>query len=768
MEVGGGKTFRQDMLAIGSRIAEPFKPAYRKTAKWLKRQEPKLDVAEEKVREFIQPKTQQEERLVRESAIYVKEADIYSKNVEKYNKEVLEFNKEFKDVTTQKELVKYEKERLELEKKQSILKRQESAVSSRGSFIERREEQLNIEKERAPTTLVAAALTGLVLFPITTAKLGVGLVTVPVKTIKGEVTAIKQLPKSFAQRPLTTAGELIGNIAGAVITGRIVGSALKKTPKLTTEQALLQAKNKALGLSDKYKVETIGFTEQTLIRNKLIKTGAFSEDINIQGLIKTSQVGKITRKTPSGKTSTRYIIKQTSRNKEVILTFKESPSGKVSSPRVSVTDKVKGITEVYRPAKPSEVKTPTLSVEQLRQTGTYAKTGRIVSQLEKPLGEKTLRLTKKQATIFKVGYGSGEVKTIADILGKRKTPKVTKLVKEPKPIAEAQFKTLELLEQPKDIIASAETDIIKVLKKLGERQKGMIYEKGTIKPIEPIKLDIQKVPKPSKPFETKGTKADINKIIKQSQEKVKQFQQVPQQVQKQVQDLSSVYSPQELGFDIRQFKPTTLKPVSKKVVLPAKVSVLDTKQDISIDTQQVQQLIKPKVKIKEKLKKEIYAPFPTITDIQTSVQSQIKIPIKEKIKIPIKMKPPVAKLKPLPLPAIQVPVIPTPIIPKIRTPIIPPPFLPRGTPRGAKQQKAMLKKRVKRIPKYTASLAAAAFQFKPVSVTPEQYKKLHKRTWTGMEVRPVIAIKKEKKKFYDINEEEDVVNFNKKLKKVQF
>lgn len=67
------------------------------------------------------------------------------------------------------------------------------------------------------------------------------------------------------------------------------------------------------------------------------------------------------------------------------------------------------------------------------------------------------------------------------------------------------------------------------------------------------------------------------------------------------------------------------------------------------------------------------------------------------------------------------------------------------------------KKSKKTIPGYTASLEAALFQGAPIEITEEEYKKLVAGTYSGFEVRPVVAIKRRKDKR---KKKEDKINFN--------
>ena len=69
-----------------------------------------------------------------------------------------------------------------------------------------------------------------------------------------------------------------------------------------------------------------------------------------------------------------------------------------------------------------------------------------------------------------------------------------------------------------------------------------------------------------------------------------------------------------------------------------------------------------------------------------------------------------------------------------------PPFPSRQEGGGSSDINKFRRKSYNPIAKYTASLASAFYQRKPVRVTPKQYKKLAQRRYSGFEMRPVVAI----------------------------
>lgn len=78
----------------------------------------------------------------------------------------------------------------------------------------------------------------------------------------------------------------------------------------------------------------------------------------------------------------------------------------------------------------------------------------------------------------------------------------------------------------------------------------------------------------------------------------------------------------------------------------------------------------------------------------------------------------------------------TPKIPEMPFPFL----LPSYSASGQNKEIKFLTKKRKAESKYTASLAAAAFQSKPIKVTKKEYERLSKKIYTGAETRPVLEI----------------------------
>lgn len=96
---------------------------------------------------------------------------------------------------------------------------------------------------------------GIVTAPFTIARVGYGLVTSPIKTTKEVVTGFKELPKAFVQDPIGTSGEFLGQL----IFSEAVGGALAKT----------STKVKSIKSTQKYTPKV----EFEIAKTKAVKTG---------------------------------------------------------------------------------------------------------------------------------------------------------------------------------------------------------------------------------------------------------------------------------------------------------------------------------------------------------------------------------------------------------------------------------------------------------------------------------------------------------------
>ncbi|HUS51418.1 MAG TPA: hypothetical protein VMZ91_14710 [Candidatus Paceibacterota bacterium] len=608
---------------------------------------------------------------------------------------------------------------------------------------------------------------------------------------------LKQYVSKHPYETLLSAGYLAFSLfrVGKLISKTKV---TKTTPKTT---------NKLLGLTDEFKTRTISFNEKISIREKALVSGQFADDVNVQSFLKTASIGKVERVTQAGKVTTRYILKGKIAGKEYVLTFGER-AGKITSTRLAVTDNK--IVKVYRPASPSEIAKPTkipikeapplevARIEQLKQTGVYAKTGKINGYVEKPVGEKVLRLTKAEAKIFQVGKGQVKTKSVTEIFGLEKQPTFYKAIK-PKQIAKAKAVKLEIFKQPTGKIVGEDLII---------SQKSMAYEKGISK-LTPstFEFDITKTIKKigKKPYaymETPKVPVEIKKALT----KVETSQSIikPTTKIKEV-DFTSILSPQELGFELRKVitpspKPITLVTSKFGGMAPSgKIGVFGVTGRITdLETAESGRLGVIDLKPKEKEIKPIEWDFDKLQDnIERNEKrlrdlSLVKPKPREKERGKIK---PITDviIKPVVVTRIgidtiqrnlqnvgviqkltqrqkllqkqvlkQIQVLEQPIIDfqeyRLRTPTIIKPILFKGKTEKIIPRKRLLKIQ-KKAPKlrsvYTASLAAAAFQAEPFKVTRKEFERLSKRKYYGIETRPILEI---------IPEEES----KKKIKQVQF
>lgn len=168
----------------------------------------------------------------------------------------------------------------------------------------------------------------------------------------------------------------------------------------------------------------------------------------------------------------------------------------------------------------------------------------------------------------------------------------------------------------------------------------------------------------------------------------------------------------------------------------------DLEKDFSINVDKISPSIQPI--LKEKPMEDITTPpvFRTsqpvrITERQIQAQTQVITPatllkLEQKQIQTITPKMSMPPITPIPLPS----------IPKFDLPPILPPLRKRAW--SPQKLGKALKTRAKRAPAYTASLAAAAVQAKPLKITKKQYEKLKKKVYTGLETRPVVQIKEDK------------------------
>ena len=751
-----------------------------------------IDVVEKKIRDTLQPKTVSEEILVKETAQTVELAKQHEKNTDERNKKVNELNKKYggKELTP-KEFAEYTADKTRIENTDTRLKQTELFLEQQEARLKSKEKGLRIERENAPSQFVTSILVGIATFPVGIAKLGIGVVTKPVLTIKETAKGIKDLPKQFAEKPISVTGEVVGQVLAGVVAGQVIKTFKPSKVKAPLSEAkrIKTATNKALGLSDEIKTQTVTGQEQLALKKNFLESGKFADDANVQDLVQTGSIGKAVKTTASGRETIRYIIKGSSGGKEYVMTFSETATGKVRGVKLAVTEQ--GITKVYRPASPSEIKQPTApkitdkptikitKIDQLKQTGVFAKKTKVIAKKQVQVGEKTIKISKAETKVFQVGKGSAKTKSLAEALRLDKQPQVVKLLKKPRQVAKVKSIKFEVQKQPTAEIIGKDLLI---------KQDSLAIEKSISKFTKPpLELDIKKiVGKKKAPVIDKSiiTKKTINKVINEidtpsSTPTAKVIKVDLKEV------LPEALSPQELGFNLRKARPPKVKLPSVKEVtlgdtkftgleLGGKIGIDLTKGegdlgvigriptgtlDMNIkkierktkvlDLNKLQQIEKTRVKKKQRQvgsEKIILKRTPRTIDItkniikemqrggitqkQTQRQKQIQRQIQKlsQIQVPIQSQPPRRPRTPLKT-----------ITPKI--------FLPKSR-RQEDIYKRLLKKQRKRTVKlkssYTASLGAAAFQVKPIKVSRKEFERLSKVRFTGAETRPLLQIEEDK------------------------
>jgi len=735
LQVRRGNTFLQDTTAIASTIATPFKKPYGIAKGYLEKGVNKLGQAETKIRSYLQPKTKEEEVYLNKVERFEKKSEDYVSEVEEYNQAVEKLKSESGNVdrTSEMSVAVFNEKVKSLQRKSEYLKQKKSSLLNQESYLKGKGESVYFEKERDnPITFAGSVVAGAVLTPISLATLGAGLVTKPVQTIKGQVEGIKQLPQNLAASPATVGGELVGGIVGAVLLSKIVGAAFSKTPKLTAAQALKQATNKRLGITQKISYKGIGLSKKITLQNKLIASGAFP-DTELQSVIRSGELGRATKIGATGSKSSRWVIRGKLRGQDVTLTFRESASGAISSPRIAIIDPVAKTSSIYKPVlKNSDI---------VQRTGTYAKqtVSKNVQTLETPSG-KVLRVTQEQTQAGKIGYGSARQIQLKDLINKKQIEAIRQ-VKQPTPTQLVKTQRVEIIQPKQNINLQAQNQMLKIQQKIAEQQKSIYGVSSEIKPLNLVKFE--KISSPPKTPLSKTFSGEILNSIKKTETK-------GSLIQKKVTNQIPTLSAQELGFNLKTTTPKLKppQPIARNVALPPKVTTktLDKKLKKVESSANVLDLNKLNVNLKTQEKslslgKSVSGNKPverTITGLGTI--SAVKPLQAQKVKqIPALKTKQIQQITTQPFPK-----YPTPKIPEFPFPFIFP-KIPRGT--GTKKKPKIFSKKTKRTPKYTASLGAAFFQAKPIDITPEQYEKLSKKVYSGLETRPILNIitKDEKK-----------------------
>lgn len=491
-----------------------------------------------------------------------------------------------------------------------------------------------------------------------------------------------------------------------------------------------KAKQK-LGLSKDIKIESAGIENEAVIKNQLIEASPES-----QSIIQSSRIGKYERVTKGGQIEKGYIltrgIKTPEGEKVVSVIFKLTKTNKIQKPKIIVKDIQSKEILIAEPTSPSTfeapIEVPTPSGNAIispinRFTGRLAVSkGVIRKQVTQEVGNKKMILTERDIYAGEVGRVKGTL-SYEDIIQFPKGLVVTKK-KTPIKITKSQERIIEL----------KETRPVKVKQDYFDVEVGKLTKTLGITRAEVEDIPIAKIPKRVRLKETKQlTQAQIDKLVKKTEEIL-----TPKPTQKL--ELKEVTTG---GFD---FNTAIIGKAIKGTKAPVKTisakKVINTfKNNQRVVTRTLQSV--GKVHISKQLEKTIQVKAPKVKekDIlglreRTKQLGKLMQRTTPKMRLEQLQKFKISQSPKLPIPTFDF---------NIQN-------LPTGTPIGFLkdfEKKRQLKKTLKKLGKaesrYTASLGSALFQTRPVKVTKKQLEKLNKKTFSGLEIRPVLEIVPEKK-----------------------
>lgn len=338
---------------------------------------------------------------------------------------------------------------------------------------------------------------------------------------------------------------------------------------------------------------------------------------------------------------------------------------------------------------------------------------------------------KKIAKGIKVGKGQVEVKLIEKIIAEGK-----------KPLTQAQIKNLLLSEKVGKPISQSE--FLEIQRRAAMKIKGYRIEDKAILAAEErllargvgISAQVLEVPVikkyPKTPFKTTFKEefkmgAEQRNILKKTK---KRTDQVIKNMQKSISE--KFKPPVSVEEGVRSSLQRATKQVAKvrQEIIPVQIPFVDVLGiQKKLQKQQDQRYQQPQLltplEIQNIMQRQDQ--FQGLNLMQLQKQQQLQ---QQQLQ---------QQLQPQQL---QMPKIKTP---KIKIPYAPFDFEKKITPSFKKIQKG-IKKQQRREAAYTASLSEAAFGGKPLELTKEQLKKLSQIKYTGLELRPVVALKPSKKR----------------------
>jgi len=610
------------------------------------------------------------------------------------------------------------------------------------------------------------------------------------------ITAVGSIALGAVSAPLLlTAPKIVQTGAAVAGVGLMAPPTIKTTKGLVTGEA---------GLLDvaELVVPIAGFVAGGAIGMKIARVGNVRVDPKLNTALETAEVKVLSTKSLSSESQIRALKIPEFQKAELIMQLKAGESIGVRTWKLKAKTKslqkvldtqlpdteivsygqTKALENVYTANTILKVKVGGkvnyVDLTSGQSVGVYSsKTGKLYvetitarAELGKPVTEiaKTRQVIKPKVKYF---MEDGQLKRI---VGAKSYSFEGMKIKAPKGKQITYEDLAKVVESEKTKkIPSAKSDMVEIQKAIKLQEKTALIDIGEtgfelsarqVKFItEQSKVGLRKIPKPvefervpskkMKPFEVTDSLKDLGKKTKPT----KQSQKLIKQLDKQSSDLNILSQ-----LDVPRASIESLKTAAKKTVeIPKQKEVLFSVEEskIELDAKQLNALSDTSFLDMDKLQKKAITKQVTITK-QRKKSTQRPRQVQRIIQVPKIAQAPRQVSRIVQLPS-QVPVM-KPILDfsRLRKPRleIPKFYLPslKQKPIDFKFKALTMKKAKRRIPKYTASLAAAAFQAKPIKVSRKEYERLSKMTFTGAETRPVLQITEDEKK---IKKQLEKVNF---------
>jgi len=504
----------------------------------------------------------------------------------------------------------------------------------------------------------------------------------------------------------------------------------------------------------------------------------------MQVKVDTSEMGYAIQKTPTGGTKRFNIVKVASQVAEdgraIYLRYTVNSKGKMQNIQqvVFTTQEGKTTMEIFRPARPSEIKKTIkkFNVEGYEPVEIFPvgamKSERILALQTKTnikgqgeMNGKTYIASETDSFIVTEGFRTGEkVLPIRNIFAGSKEPAIIRLI-ERKPIAGGRSKQVSIITTEGKVIYN------KFGQPIGKVRAGLFASEGKIVDVSKIqrpRLDLKIEKIPSKKFRTikepsneppspdlfqaeKSSPITPNKLVQETDSILK-----PDISSALGQGLPQKFAPPKISIDVKSAKIETIKPstkmyslnldatteespiktkypqvLNKPILIPKRYEIFGSPQDSLFGNSDVKirgitktgtasvTILKPIETVRENIKQETSLFQPSL--------------IKPTLNIPTTITP----LKPVTdIPFFGLP--PLPFLGKVET---------GGGQRAYEQGTGIFGKT-----KYNPSLGSVLLRGKKKKVTKEEYESLSKQKYSGLNLRPEIEIveKKKRKKLFNL------------------